>query len=127
MAKEKPVTVVEINEGTKIDYEQNGTKLTFDDQLMTNVAKYQKGFPVHVDICMDADRNLCTGVAAGLFYVAQLDIPAIKYEEQTTSENDSSDENGMNPQTPPAVIPLDMSDVTLTLWSIDQLTPATEE
>lgn len=33
----------------------------------------------------------------------------------------------MNPQTPPAVIPLDMSDVTLTLWSIDQLTPATEE
>ena len=89
--------------------------------------KYQKGFPVHVDICMDADRNLCTGVAAGLFYVAQLDIPAIKYEEQTTSENDSSDENGMNPQTPPAVIPLDMSDVTLTLWSIDQLTPATEE
>ena len=112
MAKEKPVTVVEINEGTKIDYEQNGTKLTFDDQLMINVAKYQKGFPVHVDICMDADRNLCTGVAAGLFYVAQLD---------------SSDENGMNPQTPPAVIPLDMSDVTLTLWSIDQLTPATEE
>ena len=112
MAKEKPVTVVEINEGTKIDYEQNGTKLTFDDQLMINVAKYQKGFPVHVDICMDADRNLCTGVAAGLFYVAQLDIP---------------DENGMNPQTPPAVIPLDMSDVTLTLWSIDQLTPATEE
>lgn len=127
MAKEKPVTVVEINEDTKIDYEQNGTKLTFDDQLMINVAKYQKGFPVHVDICMDADRNLCTGVAAGLFYVAQLDIPAIKYEEQTTSENDSSDENGMNPQTPPAVIPLDMSDVTLTLWSIDQLTPATEE
>ena len=50
MAKEKPVTVVEINEGTKIDYEQNGTKLTFDDQLMINVAKYQKGFPVHVDI-----------------------------------------------------------------------------
>ena len=45
MAKEKPVTVVEINEGTKIDYEQNGTKLTFDDQLMINVAKYQKGFP----------------------------------------------------------------------------------
>ena len=68
-----------------------------------------------------------TSAPAGLFYVAQLDIPAIKYEEQTTSENDSSDENGMNPQTPPAVIPLDMSDVTLTLWSIDQLTPATEE
>ena len=29
--KTNPVTVVEKNEGTKIEYEQNGTKLYFDD------------------------------------------------------------------------------------------------
>ena len=50
--KTNPVTVVEKNEGTKIEYEQNGTKLYFDDQLMINAAKFQKDWPVHVDVCM---------------------------------------------------------------------------
>lgn len=114
------VKVVEINEGQKIDYEQNGTKLTFDDELMINVAKYQKASPVHVDVCMDANRNLCTGTASGLFYVAQIDIPGIKYEEVEPAEEGQE-------QPIPAVIPLDMADVTLTLWSIETLTPAAVE
>lgn len=124
MAAAKTVThdvkVVEINEGTKIDYEQNGTRLTFDDQLMINVAKYQKAWPVHIDITMDADRNLCNGTATGLFYVAQLDIPEIKYEEPVEVEEGEE-------QPAPVVIPLDMADVTLTLWAIDRPTPSVEE
>jgi hypothetical protein len=117
-SKTNPVKVKEINEGEKIEFDQSGTKLTLDDQLMINVAKYQKGFPVHVDICMDADRNLCTGIADGLFYVAQIDIPETKYETTEATEDKEATTT---------IIPLDMADVTLTLWSIDQLTPAVEE
>ena len=116
--KTNPVTVVEKNEGTKIEYEQNGTKLYFDDQLMINAAKFQKDWPVHVDVCMDSDRNLCTGVADGLYYVAQIDIPAI--QKEIIEPEEEGGEPTVN------IIPLDMADVVLTLWSIDQIAPAVQ-
>ena len=40
------VRVIEKNEGQKIAWKQSTTKLTFgDDELMVNIAKYQKGWP----------------------------------------------------------------------------------
>lgn len=120
------VKVIEKNEGTKIAYKQSTTKITFgDDELTVNCAKYQKDWPVHVDICGDKDGNLVLGVGEGRYYVAQLDIPATEYTEpepiETETTEDAEGGSTMRETTPPEPIPLDMADVTLTLWSIDGL------
>lgn len=115
MAKENPVQIVEKNEGTKIDFEQSGKKLFFgDDEIMVNAAKYQREYPVHLDICANKDQNLVIGVGEGTYYVAQVDIPAIEYAE---TEAEGEDESGRE------ALPLNMADVVVTLWSIDDLTP----
>ena len=45
------VKVIEKNAGEKIAFEQSGTRLIFgDDEIMLNAAKYQKDWPVEVDI-----------------------------------------------------------------------------
>lgn len=113
MAKENKVKVIEKNEGPKIDYEQSGTRLYFgDDEIMINAAKYQKDWPVSVDICKGRDGNLTIGTESASRYVAQVEIPAAKYEE--TTEGEGEDAVATSEQ-----IPLDMADVTLILWSID--------
>ncbi|MGN0579779.1 MAG: hypothetical protein ACI4JE_02815 [Ruminococcus sp.] len=99
------VKVIEKNPGQKIEWEQSGTRLYFgDDEIMINAAKYQKDWPVSVDICTDRSGNLTIGTESALRYVAQVEIPAAQYTE-----------DGENREQ----LPLDMGDVTLTLWSIE--------
>ena len=100
--------VTEINKGTKIPYEVNGTTITFDDELSLKLKKLQKDDPVHKDICYDKDGDLCIGAAAGRAYVAEIDIPGIEYE--TTGEGEDATTEAL---------PLDMDKVALTLWAID--------
>lgn len=94
--------IIEINEGPKIPYEVNGTKIIFDDDLMLNLAKRQSEEPVHIDICYNKARQLITGTQDAWAFVAQIDIPAIEYSE------------GEEPEP----LPLDMDKVTLTLWAL---------
>jgi hypothetical protein len=106
--------IIEKNEGTKIDYKQAKYKVSFDDDSLTvNCSKYQKDWDVHIDICMDADKNLVIGTGSGLVYVAQLDIPAKQYEIPEVEEGAEVTEDES-----PVEIPLDMNDVTLTLWAL---------
>jgi hypothetical protein len=100
--------IVEKNKGTKIEYEVSETKITFADELTLNLQKYQKDDPEHKDICFDADGDLVVGTKEGRYYVAEIDIPAIDYEEQG-----EDDDAGL------VAKPLDMDKVVLTLWSID--------
>ena len=100
--------IIEKNEGTKIPYSVNGTKVTFDDDLTLNLASREQDWPVHIDICFDEDRALVIGAAAGRAYVAELDIPARQYIEE-----EIDDEIQRTP------VPLDMDTVTLSLWSIE--------
>lgn len=103
------VKVVEKNEGAKIAYEQQGTKLFFgDDEIMLNVAKYQKEWPVVIDICKDKAGNLTIGTESANRYVAQVEIPEVKYTEIEKEE-----------ETERKAEPLDMSEVILILWSVD--------
>ena len=45
------IQVIEKNEGTKLDYEVVDTKLFLgDDEIMVNLAKYEKDEPVHIDV-----------------------------------------------------------------------------
>jgi hypothetical protein len=107
------VIIIEKNVGTKIAYEAVGTKLFLgDDELMLNLTKYQRDWPVHIDICTNRDGMLVVGTGDGLYYTAQVEIPPVEYTEAA--------EDG---QTPTPIL-LDMDTVTLTLWSIDTPTPS---
>ena len=108
--------IVEKNEGPKISYVEKGTKITFDDELMLNLAKYERDEDNHIDVCRDKCGNLVSGVIPGTaeHYVAQIDIPARSY----TYEDNGVDEDGRHQQKQVAV-PLDMKRVTLTLWSME--------
>ena len=95
--------IVEKNEGEKIPYEINGSKICFDDDLSINLAKREEDSPVHIDICFDADGALVVGAAAGRRYVAEIDIPAREYVESEETREP---------------VPLNMDKVALTLWAI---------
>lgn len=104
--------IIEKNEGPKILYEESGARVYFgDDELMLNLSKYQRDWSVHIDICSNRDGQLVVGTGEGLYYVAQLDVPAIIYTEPPEEEI-------------PAPIPLDMAAVTLTLWNTNNPVPA---
>jgi len=103
--------VINKNEGPKIPYEVNGTKITFDDELTLKLAKLEKDDPVHKDICYDADGDLMIGTAGARAYVAEIDIPAREYIYHEAAEGEEAD--------PPTPVPLDMDKVTLTLWAIE--------
>lgn len=127
----KKVKVIEKNAGEKIAFEQSGTRLIFgDDEIMLNAAKYQKDWPVEVDICRDKADNLTIGTASGLRYVAQVMIPAATYAETVIEEPEApeadaegaeqTENGGMNQQNVQRdKNPLDMGDVTVVLWSIE--------
>jgi len=100
--------IIEKNEGAKIPYSVNGTKVTFNDDLTLNLASREQDWPVHIDICFDEDRTLVIGAAAGRAYVAELDIPARQYVEEEVDE-----------ETQRTPVPIDMDTVTLSLWSIE--------
>ena len=99
--------IIEKNPGPKIPYEVNGTKITFDDDLMLNLAKRQDDEPVHIDICYNSAHQLITGTQDARSYVAEIDIPKREYEEPEDEEE------------APVPLPIDMDKVTLTLWAVE--------
>lgn len=109
--------IIEKNVGPKIPYEVSETKITFDDEAMYNLTKYERDDANHLDICRDAYGNLVNGVPSATGrYVAQVDIPPRAYVEVETGE---IDEQG-NPVMILQPVPLDMDKVTLTLWSVKE-------
>jgi len=108
--------IVNKNEGPKIDYEIQNTatkkKITFDDDLTINLIKREEDWPVHIDVCFDADGCLVIGTAAGRAYVAEIDIPAREYIYPEPAEEGEE-------QDPPTPVPLDLDKVTLSLWAVE--------
>ena len=87
--------IIEKNEGKKINYNLTGTKLDFADGALTlDLARYQQDDTVTRDIMVDSEGYLTTG--RGLYYAAQVEIPARKYTETVTTaqETDAQAENG---------------------------------
>lgn len=109
--------IVNKNEGPKIPYTTRTTKITFDDDLTINLAKRERDDPVHIDICADRDGELVIGAAAGRRYVAEIDIPARRYEEPPEPEEQGEPEGEGSAPVP---IPLDMNLVTLSLWALEE-------
>lgn len=123
--------VIEVNEGRKIPYEVNGTKICFDDDLTINLAKRQEDCDVHIDVCSDQNGALVIGAASGNYYVAQIDIPKREYEEIVSEDEPTGavqyeDEGENQIQKQPKIVrepkPLDMDSVTLSLWALENYT-----
>ena len=79
---------------------------------MINVKKYQRDWPVEIDIMADEYQSLTIG-ESGVYYVAQISVPAIEYIDVEPEEEEEE------PTKEP--VPLDMGKVVLTLWQIDDL------
>lgn len=124
------MNVIEMNDGRKVDYALRKTKLTFaDDALTIDLVRYQRDYTVTKDIMADGDGNLLVG-ANGRYYVAQVEIPPIEYEETVVeaepmpaaeSEGDGENQDG-GTETRTTVErtakPLNTDEVTLRLWSV---------
>lgn len=110
------MNIIHKNEGIKIPYTVTGSKITFDDEVTYNLARYERDEAVHIDLCRDKRGNLVSGVIPGTAerYVAQIDIPARKYSYVPNGV----DEEG-RPMEKKVAAPLDMESVTLTLWSVE--------
>lgn len=113
--------VIEKNEGKKIAYELNGTRLSFaDGELTLNLARYQQDDPVTRDIMVDNEGYLTTG--KGRYYAAQVEIPAAEYKEtviEQENENAEGGENTMSETVERERLPLDTDKVTLYLFSVE--------
>lgn len=113
------IQVIEKNEGTKLDYEVVGTKLFLgDDEIMVNLAKYEKDEPVHIDVVRNWDGALATSIGKNdddLSYAAQIDIPARAYTEKV-EKVPAMDGEGEVEQTTKIPVKFDISRCTLTLW-----------
>ena len=110
------MNIIHKNDGAKIPYTIRGSKITFDDEVMYNLTKYERDEASHIDLCRDKFGNLVSGVIPGTAerYVAQIDIPARRYDYVP----DGVDADG-NPKQKQVAVPLDMERVTLTLLSVE--------
>lgn len=129
------VQVLEKNKGAKIAFSQKDVKLVFgDDDLAIRCDTRQRDYPVHVDVCADDDGNLILG--AGRYYVAQVDIPPAVYVETEIEADETAEQTEVTGPDEPenGAIgmqsvqrerqPIDMSEVVVTLWSVDDFRPA---
>lgn len=104
--------IEEKNEGKKINYTVSGSTIVFDDTISVNAAKYQKNTENIIDVCIDDDMQLTTGL--GKWYGANIIIPPKKYNYVDSGEKD---ENG-NTKYIRVAEALNMDDVTLILWAL---------
>lgn len=116
--------IVEKNEGNKIAYNLDGTRLDFADGALTiDLARYQKDEPVTRDIMVDNEGYLVMG--RGRYYVAQVEIPAKEYKETEipapVAEEGEEATGGMSnmPGIERTPLPLNTDNVTLYLFAID--------
>lgn len=122
--------VIEANEGRKIDYDESGTWLMFDDQISLNLKKLEADNDVHIDISANAFGKLQTGES--VYYVAQVLIPARQYEETEVKNPDyvepedpeETDEFGTGYVSRTIIkkdpVPFSMDNVTLTLYALKE-------
>uniref|UniRef100_UPI0040294680 hypothetical protein n=1 Tax=Gemmiger formicilis TaxID=745368 RepID=UPI0040294680 len=141
--------VTELNEGKKIAYAVKKTVLTLDSgRIALDLQKYQKDYPVTLDLVTDGEGNLLMNAFDSLrAYVAEIRLPAyetetVEVEDEETAaadttpadEQDAAEEAGVTGETQDAEttaqgetqkktvtrrLPLDMGKVELDLFAID--------
>lgn len=113
MANINSVQVIEKNTGEKIQWEQDGYRLSFDDDALgVKVTKYQMDEANTLDVCRDRKGGLMLGPQQEGRYVAQIEIPAAEYDEVTEGEGEEMTVTRTKRE-------LDMAAVKLILWSVE--------
>ena len=102
--------------------------MNIGDQILLNIEHMESDRPEQRDITADAFGNLQTG--EGLYYVAQIDVPARQYTETEVDNPDydpDADENGESGGTGNSKkivkrdpFPFSMENVTLTLYALKE-------
>lgn len=112
------MNIVEMNEGRKVQYEVSGTRISFADEALSfDIARQQRDYENIRDIMAGADGSL--NVGAGDYYVAQVVIPPIEYEE-TDAVHLAEGADGEDSARPERkALPLDMDKVELRLFCVD--------
>ncbi|KAB0577218.1 hypothetical protein EI53_01242 [Fusobacterium naviforme] len=114
------MNVIHMTPGEYIAYETTKKSIVFgDEDLSINLKNREQDEKVTIDVCFDRDGNLTMGTAAGLHYVAQVEIPPRQYKE-VEQENPDYEEGGEAPATITVLEPVafDIDNCTLYLWSI---------
>lgn len=113
--------------GPYLEFEESGTVLSHGSDTI-DCAAIQAPEQVVVDICMDAQGCLQFGIGGASVYVANLVIPAKKYEDRVLVDdegeavlNDSGSEHIER-----AAIDLDMEQVVGNLWTLPPSTNNSE-
>ena len=113
-----------MTEGTHIEYSYTSKSITFgDEDLTVNLKNREKDEKVTIDICTDRDGELVMGTAAGLRYVAQVEIPAREYTKSEIPNPDYDPEKGDTPDNPENItvreaVPFDIEKCTIYLWAL---------
>ena len=112
------IKIVEANEGQKISYSVNKNWLNIGDQIMLNLKSREADYDVHIDITSDEFGALGTG--SGLYYVAQVDIPARQYTETEVENPDYNEEEPYSSKTTIKREAVPIDNVTLTLFALKE-------
>lgn len=114
--------------GTHIAYETTSKSIIFgeDEDLSINLKNREQDEKTLIDICSDSDGFLVVGTAAGLRYVAQVEIPARQYteEEQENPNYDPEAEAGTEAASQTITVrepvPFDIDNCTIYLWGMEE-------
>ena len=97
-----------------IGYQITGNSIDFNNEISLNLETREREYNINVDICIDKSRSLVCGTAVGLKYVAQIFIPARKFNE-IIGEPDSEG----NPTLTIEPVRFNIDNCTLTLWEME--------
>ena len=114
--------------GKHIVYDTTSKSIIFgeDEDLSINLKNREQDEKTLIDICSDSDGFLVVGTAAGLRYVAQVEIPARQYteEEQENPNDDPEAEEGAEARNKTIVVrepvPFDIDNCTIYLWGMEE-------
>lgn len=114
--------------GKHITYETTSKSIIFgeDEDLSINLKNREQDEKTLIDICSDSDGFLVVGTAAGLRYVAQIEIPARQYTEteETNPNYDPEAEEGSEAANQTIAVrepvPFDIDNCTIYLWGMEE-------
>lgn len=114
--------------GKHIVYDTTSKSIIFgeDEDLSINLKNREQDEKTLIDICSDSDGFLVVGTAAGLRYVAQVEIPARQYtgEEQENPNYDPEAEAGTEAASQTITVrepvPFDIDNCTIYLWGMEE-------
>lgn len=91
-----------------------------DEDLSINLQNREKDEAVTIDICTDQNGELTMGAAAGLRYVAEIEIPARQYMETQEKNPDYQEGDGQGEYiTKREPVSFNIDTCTIRLWGLE--------